>query len=289
MGELVPLKKIIASDLSKPQSVIIPGVSQCDTTADTVTCPECGREIAVLSVTFAGRTKRIVPKCRCLVEKEERWYAELEERERKRRIESLFPTWALGQRFQECTFETFSLRPGTENAYRAAREFAEEFPSPDGVGLMFLGTFGNGKSHLAAAIVHAVKSKGYTAVFASVPEVLSRIRATYDDEARETEAQLMFGLREAALTVLDDLGAEKRTDWALEKVYELVDARYRARRATVVTTNLTPEELEEQIGPRSYDRLLEMCRVVVNEGTSYRKEVAAQRLKGGPDRGKAQP
>ena len=129
--------------------------------------------------------------------------------------------------------------------------------------------------------MHAVKAQGHTAVFASVPEVLSRIRATYNDEARETEAQLMFGLREAKLTVLDDLGAEKKSNWTLEKVYELIDARYRARRPTIVTSNLTPEELEEQIGPRAYDRLLEMCLPVVNRGTSYRREVAAKRMKGG--------
>lgn len=288
MGELVPLKKIIASDLSKPKSAIIPGAYRYEATAETVSCPECGAPIPVLSVTIGGQTRRIVPKCRCLVEKEERWYAELDERERKRRIESLFPTWALGQRFEECTFETFLPRPGTEKALKAAQEFAANFPPADGTGLLILGSYGNGKSHLAAAIVHAAKAQGHTAVFASVPELLSRIRATYDEEARETEAQLMFALREARLTVLDDLGAEKRSEWTLEKVYELVDARYRSRRPTVVTTNLTPEELEEQIGHRAYDRLLEMCRVVLNEGTSYRKEVAAQRLKGGPDRGKAQ-
>lgn len=284
MGNLVPLKKIIASDLDRNQSAIIPAGSlatKCDATGDTVTCPECGREITVLSVTLGSQTKRIVPRCRCQVEKEEQWHKELKERERKRRIESLFPTWALGQRFQECTFESFKPRPGTENALKAAQEFAASFPPADGIGLMFLGTWGNGKSHLAAAIVHAVKAQGHTAVFASVPEVLSRIRATYNDEARETEAQLMFGLREAKLTVLDDLGAEKKSNWTLEKVYELIDARYRARRPTIVTSNLTPEELEEQIGPRAYDRLLEMCLPVVNRGTSYRREVAAKRMKGG--------
>lgn len=270
--------------MDRNQSAIIPAgslVSKCDATGDTVTCPGCGKEITVLSVTLGSQTKRIVPRCRCQVEKEEQWHKELKERERKRRIESLFPTWALGQRFQECTFESFKPRPGTENALKAAQEFAASFPPADGIGLMFLGTWGNGKSHLAAAIVHAVKAQGHTAVFASVPEVLSRIRATYNDEARETEAQLMFGLREAKLTVLDDLGAEKKSNWTLEKVYELIDARYRARRPTIVTSNLTPEELEEQIGPRAYDRLLEMCLPVVNRGTSYRREVAAKRMKGG--------
>ncbi len=270
--------------MDRSPNAIIPGaslVSKCDATGDNVTCPECGKEITILSITLGSQTKRIVPRCRCQVEKEEQWHKELKEREWKRRIESLFPTWALGQRFQECTFERFIVRPGTESALKAARGFAANFPPVDGVGLMFLGTWGNGKSHLAAAIVHAVKAQGHTAVFASVPEVLSRIRATYNDEARETEAQLMFGLREAKLTVLDDLGAEKKSKWTLEKVYELIDARYRARRPTIVTSNLTPEELEKQIGPRAYDRLLEMCKVTLNEGTSYRREVAAKRMKGG--------
>ena len=130
-GQLVPLKKIIASDLNQNQSAIIPAgslVTKCDATGDTVTCPECGREITVLSVALGNQTKRIVPRCRCQVEQEERWQAEIQERERKRRIESLFPTWALGQRFQECTFESFKPRPGTENALKAAQEFAASFP-----------------------------------------------------------------------------------------------------------------------------------------------------------------
>lgn len=285
MGELVPLKKIIASSWAKTQNenATTPEVCQtrCDDTGDTVICPECGKNITVLNVTLFGYTKRIVPTCRCVAEKEEHWKFEVQEREKKARIERLFPTWELGQRFQECTFESFKPRPGTENALIAAKEFAANFPPDDGLGLMFLGTWGNGKSHLAAAIVHEVKKQGHTAVFASMPEVLSRIRATYDGEAKETESQLMFGLREAKLTVLDDLGAEKKTDWTLEKVYELIDARYRARKPTVVTTNLTPEELEIQIGPRAYDRLLEVCQVIVNKGTSYRRELAAMRMKKG--------
>ncbi len=257
------------------------GAYACEQLEQVRICEKCGHEIHAVRVVLGGVEKVVFPRCVCETEAEERWCREREEEERRRRIERLFPTWALGKRFQECTFESFILRPGTEKALKAAREFAAGFPPADGLGLLFIGVQGNGKSHLAAAIVHEVTAKGYTAVFASVPELLSRFRATYDDEAQETEAQLMFGLRHAALMVLDDIGVGKLTEWKLEKLYEIVDGRYRDRRPTVITTNLSPAELEEQVGARAYDRLLEMCRMVPNRGTSYRREVAAQRMREG--------
>ncbi len=245
----------------------------CEETGKFTTCPDCGRKTPVLRITYGAKESEINPTCECISERERRWYQGMREQEQRDRIERVFPTWLLGKRFQKCTFDNFITREGTEIAIKAAKEYAENFPPPNGEGMLFLGKCGTGKSHLAAAIAHEVKKKGFTTVFASVPETLSRIRATYDRGIEETEAQLMYGLKEASLVVLDDLATEKRTDWKQEIIYEMVDARYRNELPVIVTTNANPQQLKKQVGERTYDRLIEMCRVVVNNSTSYREEI----------------
>ena len=58
---------------------------------------------------------------------------------------------------------------------------------------------------------------------------------------------------------IDDLGAEHQTDWVLEQLYSIVNARYEAERAIVATTNLMPDELAERLGARTVSRLVEIC------------------------------
>jgi DNA replication protein DnaC len=101
---------------------------------------------------------------------------------------------------------------------------------------------------------------GRTVAVYSLPRLLARIRRTYDAEAGE-DSYLEFFRRLTSVDLLhiDDLGAEKSSDWVLEQLYAIVDERYEAERAMVVTTNLDQSSLEEQIGPRTVSRLVEIC------------------------------
>jgi DNA replication protein DnaC len=101
---------------------------------------------------------------------------------------------------------------------------------------------------------------GHSVAIYSMPRLLARIRRTYDTDSSE-EGYLSFfdRLTSVDLLHLDDLGAEKRTDWVLEQLYAIVDRRYEERRAMVVTTNLDTDDLREQIGERTVSRLLQMC------------------------------
>lgn len=242
----------------------------CRPTGNTFECPHCGELVQELFVSMGCKTMKLVPQCKCLSESQAKWFQAMKEQERKRRIEDTFPTWALGGRLDDCTFDTFELRPGTEKGLKAAKELVNKFPNTDGRGIMFTGPCGSGKTHLAAAITHEVKAKGYAVVFASVPEILDRIRATFDQQAQETERQIMFALTEARLVVLDDLGTENSTGWVREKLYTIIDSRYRKRLTTIVTTNALVHELKEDLGPRTVDRLVEMCRWVPVTADSYR-------------------
>ncbi len=261
----------IIGPLSGDEGLKFPPVD-CKKTEESMVCPDCGKEVSVLRITYDGKTSNIIPTCSCVVEKEERLRKEMAEKERKERIECLYSAWQLGRRFENCTFENFTIRPGVNNAFELTKRYANNFPPEDGIGLLLLGQSGCGKTHLAVAIMHEVKKKGFSTVFASVPEIMSRFRATFERHAEEAEEQLMYGLRNADLVILDDLVAEKKTEWKQEKIYEIVDARYRAQLPIVITTNATMDELKEQVGTRTHDRLLEMCYPIFNKGTSYRQE-----------------
>lgn len=129
-----------------------------------------------------------------------------------------------------------------------------------GNGLWLMGDTGTGKTTLAMLVSKESLKRDNTVAIYSMPSLLTRIRATYGAEAGEESYDEFFErLCEVDLLHIDDLGAEKQTEWVLEQLYALVNERYERQKSIVVTTNLTQEELETQIGPRTVSRLVEMC------------------------------
>ncbi len=129
-----------------------------------------------------------------------------------------------------------------------------------GRGLWLMGDVGTGKTSLAMLVSKMALELGRSVAIYSLPRLLARVRRTYEADAGE-QSYLEFFERLTGVDLLhvDDLGAEKRTDWVLEQLYALVDERYEAERSIVVTTNLDQVELEEQIGARTVSRLVEIC------------------------------
>ncbi len=130
----------------------------------------------------------------------------------------------------------------------------------EGRGLWLMGDVGTGKTTLAMLVSrHAIEAGRSVGVY-SLPRLLAQIRRTYDADSREDSYLAFFDrLTSVDLLHVDDLGAEKSSDWVLEQLYAIVDERYQARRSMVVTTNLRVEQLEEQIGQRTVSRLVEIC------------------------------
>jgi DNA replication protein DnaC len=129
-----------------------------------------------------------------------------------------------------------------------------------GRGLWLMGDTGTGKTTLAMLVSKAALEDSRSVAIYSLPKLLARIRQTYDAEpGGDSYLSFFERLTSVDLLHIDDLGAEKRSDWVLEQLYALVNERYEAQKSMLVTTNLDPQQLEEQIGPRTVSRLVEIC------------------------------
>jgi len=140
-------------------------------------------------------------------------------------------------------------RQSLEAAYNAAVEFAK---SPDGW-LILLGINGCGKTHLASAIVNHRYQQGESALFIVVPDFLDHLRSAFDPNSAVSYDQVFEGVRTAELLVLDDFGEQSTTAWAQEKLYQVINHRYNARLATVITTSCSLNELDNRISSRMAD------------------------------------
>lgn len=136
----------------------------------------------------------------------------------------------------------------------AARDYAA---NPRGW-LYLYGPPGDGKTTLIAAAVNELRAAGRVAVFATVPDLLTFLRSTFNDGAGASFDSTWRHLLSVDILALDDLGAENPTDWTRERIFELVNARYRARLCTLVASNLEPERQESRIASRFRD--VDLCR-----------------------------
>lgn len=161
------------------------------------------------------------------------------------------------------TFENFDWRrmnlpeeqrENLEKAFRLALEFAK---SPEGW-LVFNGVTGCGKTHLAAAIVNYRYQARQPALFIVVPDFLDHLRSTFSPESKVSYDQLFEKVKKAPLLVLDDFGEQSTTPWAREKLYQVINFRYNARLATVVTTRFSMDEILEQVESSIGSRLSDM-------------------------------
>jgi DNA replication protein DnaC len=183
------------------------------------------------------------------------------------------------RRYEHCDLATFATyeNESLEKALVRSQRMVEAFPVVDR-GLFFLGPPGVGKTHLAVAILKQIMlTTGARGLFYDTRDLLRVIRSTYDPVVRTTEIQILQPVMEADLLVLDDLGAEKTSEWVEETLNLIVNTRYNERRITIFTSNYEdiPDETEInsllcRIGHRMRSRLHEMCEFIELEGADYR-------------------
>lgn len=187
-------------------------------------------------------------------------------------------------RLKLCSFDGFEASTDVRKKAKVAceelvRAYAETGKSD---GICLTGQVGRGKTHLAIATARAVVHKacfgggvGSAVAYLNVPLALEARREQFGKPERERDtasAQIWERAATVGLCILDDLGCERPTEWAIEQLYTVVEARSGNGLTTIVTTNGTPDELADRVGDRIVSRLVEMCRWVTIDGPDYRFE-----------------
>jgi DNA replication protein DnaC len=181
-------------------------------------------------------------------------------------------------------FKTDGPQHVVEEALVKARGFVEQYPL-DKTGLLFFGTVGTGKTHLAIGIIkELIIEKGIACVFYDYSELLKQIQNSYNPSVQTTEVEILRPVFESEVLVLDDLGASRRTDWVWDAVSLILNTRYNENRTLIITTNYPDgpsalaegfegpqrstrdDTLGDRVGDRMRSRIHEMCRIIKLSG-----------------------
>ncbi len=255
--QIIAGEYIIRKSANQPVTTsapLVPHPSRAQTYAPVVSpsasdkpCPICGGTgytVPDLPISHPAFGKALPCRCR-------------EQDRIERRLRSVQRMGSL-EVLQRHTFETFIPEPthlapekafNLRRAFESCRYYAEE---PEGW-LLLTGTFGCGKTHLAAAIANARIDLGQPVLFMVVPDLLDHLRGAFNPNSDVTYDDLFEQLRSTSLLVLDDLGAQSSTPWAQEKLFQLLNHRYNAQLPTVITTNQRLEDLEPRLRSRLMD------------------------------------
>jgi DNA replication protein DnaC len=211
-------------------------------------------------------------------------------------------------KYSRTTFESFSTQYAANpvagrilsGAVQVARRWARQFfpipferePRPSG--LLFTGDTGCGKTHLAVSALKMVLEKGCTGVFRDYRTLLSQVARGWSADAGSDDKRAFRVAVESDVLLIDDLGAQRNMEWAEDIITEIINERYNANKAVIVTTNLAmfprvynepsgsgfgrqAKTLGEVIGERAKSRLMEMCTILDLSGVAdYRERHAKQ-------------
>jgi DNA replication protein DnaC len=212
---------------------------------------------------------------------------------RNDRRSALLQASRIPRRYEHCTihsFENVDHEPSKYFALGEADRLIKEYPiegNIEGRGLLFMGTVGVGKTHLAVAILRGlIETYGVNGLFYQSGALLKKIQDSYNPISQTSELKVLAPVFEADVLVLDELGASKPTDWVRDTLMQIINTRYNDRKLTIFTTNYmddrssdtdTRETLEDRISVALRSRLYEMCRTVVIEGGDYRRQLSPRR------------
>lgn len=178
----------------------------------------------------------------------------------RRRIEYLFNRAGIPPRFQKRNFENYEFKhEGQEHALRVSRNYVQVWDrmAEQGTCLIFSGSPGTGKTHLACAIANALIAQGVASLFTTVSDAMRSIKRSYDASSTVSEAEAIQAFVEPRLLILDEVGGSKGTDHELQLMFDIINKRYEHSRPTIILTNLDAPALREHLGERVTDRLRE--------------------------------
>ena len=243
-------------------------------------CEKCGKptEKIVKWPLFPGYEERVVSVvCDCEAEEMRKRKEEQEYLEKMEHLARLRDASMLDKNYKKARFSAYHNTAENKTARRYAGVYVERFKEmrEKSQGLLFYGPVGTGKTYTAACIANELMDRMTPVVMTSFVTLLQKIQNNHGEEER-----VMAMVKEIDLLILDDLGAERNTEYALEKVYNIIDARVRAAKPMILTTNLDVAYMKSASNmqyQRIYDRVLERCMPVQIAGRSLREVEGARR------------
>lgn len=206
------------------------------------------------------------------------------------------------ERYRHCSLDSYDPHyAGADTtlskALMTARRFVEDYPvNTGGIGLLFVGSIGVGKTHLAVGVLkRLIAERGARGLFVDYRELLKSIQNSYNPQVHVTELELLKPVFSAEMLVIDDLGAQKPNEWVWDTVALILNARYNDKLTTIITTNYQnlpsgggavneveraarEQTLGDRIGDRMRSRLQEMCQIVEMSGKDFRQSVKRARF-----------
>lgn len=237
-------------------------------------CGKCNQmKQCEIKVNFPGGVSVRRPYIMCSCEREK--YQKLQ---REEEVKELRRVSLMDAALREVTFDKVEINQRNTRAYNVGKKYVEAFDEmyKRNQGLLLYGSPGTGKTYLAACIANALIDKGIRVIMTSFVKLLS-VSNMHKEEDEETIRKITG----APLLVVDDLGAERDTDYALERVYNIIDSRYRAKKPMILTTNLSIDEIKRTDSirhQRIYDRIVQYCYPVELTGASWRLREAGKRF-----------
>ena len=219
-----------------------------------------------------GEKRKMPVPCSCESKAEEERQQRVKELERRQRVSELRRSGITDSAYYTWTFAQDDGK--NQKASQIARNYVYHWETlrRDNTGLLIMGPVGSGKTFLACCIANALIDRGFRAIVTNMPKLIKAVGSF-------EERGIMEDLQGCDLLVIDDVGVERESAFALEQAYSIIDARYRSGRPLIVTTNLSPAELKSPKSlelQRIYDRIIEMCAYSVPVEESSRRRAISR-------------
>jgi len=241
-------------------------------------CHEPRQEIAPWKVGDKTVDLKRARSCKCDRDIAEQKKREEQMKEDMEYIARLRELSLMDTKFKNAVFDSFKTNKENERNLKLCKRYATAFDKmmEKAQGLLMWGDVGTGKSFAAACIANYLLDHKTSVIMTSFVKILEII-----DKDRDEESAIIARLGRAKLVIFDDLGAERSTDYAIEKVYNIIDSRYRSGLPMILTTNLTLDAMQNETDiryKRIFDRIFETCYPMQFTGVSWRMRSAYQRF-----------
>ncbi len=251
----------------------------------TTICPICGKVMErtidfPLADGHGGTVKKTVHvMCDCERKADDAIKIRLAYEDEQIEIQKLKRFSLMDKRLSDKRMCDFTVTPDNEKLAQIMKKYITDFPTmyKSGQGLLLYGPVGTGKSFAAAIIANELIARKTPVVMTSFVKLIDNMK-NFDSDSTE----IMNRLNLAKLLVIDDFGAERSTDYALEKVYDIIDSRYRSGNPVILTSNVELKDMQNCQDTRLnriYDRVFEMCYPIKVNGMSWRKQSAVDRFR----------